>query len=134
MDTLRTFLGTHRLIAALLVALALAMKATIPAGYMIAPQFTVLTVTICADAQGTRITHDITVPRETGHSEASNDQSANACSWSSLSMASLGSTPPELVAIALAFILALGLLPAPPPAARIASWLRPPLRAPPALA
>jgi hypothetical protein len=133
-DTLRTFLGTHRRIAALVVALALAMKALVPAGYMIAPQFMVLTVTICADAQGKRITHDITVPKETGHGEASGDKAGNACSWSSLSMASLGSAPPELLAIALAFIVALGFLPAAPPVARIASWLRPPLRGPPLLA
>lgn len=134
MDTLRTFLGTHRRIAALVVVLALAMKAMVPTGYMVTPQFTVLTVTICADAQGTRITHDISVPRDAGHGEASSDKSGNACSWSSLSMATLGSAPPELLASALAFILALGFVPAVPPAARIASWLRPPLRAPPLLA
>ena len=134
MDSLRTFLGSHRRIAALIVALALGMKALVPAGYMLAPQMTTLTVTICADAQGKRITHEIAVPRETGHGEASAEKGGNACSWSSLSMASLGSAPPVLLALALAFILALGFLPAAPPVARVASWLRPPLRAPPVLA
>lgn len=134
MDTLRAFLGTHRRIAALVVALALAMKALVPAGYMLAPQFTTLTVTICADAQGKRITHDITVPKETGDDQASADKGGNACSWSSLSMASLGGAAPELLAIALAFILALGFASSPPTPTRIASWLRPPLRGPPHLA
>lgn len=130
---LRNFLGTHRRVAALLVALALAMKALIPAGYMLAPQTTVLTVTICADAQGTRITHEIAVPKNAGHSDDSGEHGKNACSWSSLSLAALGGAAPELLALALASVLALAFLPAAPPVARIAFWLRPPLRAPPAL-
>lgn len=131
---LRNFLGTHCRLAALLVALAIAMKALVPAGYMLAPQITVLTVTICADAQGKRITHDIAVPKKAGHGDGSGEQDKGACSWSSLAMASLGAAGPELLALALAFILALGFLPSAPPAPRIVSWLRPPLRAPPLLA
>jgi hypothetical protein len=135
-SSLRNFLGTHRRLASLLIAMAIAMKALVPAGYMLAPQVTVLTVTICADALGKRITHDIAVPKKAGHGEGSAEQSkgANTCSWSSLSMAALGGAAPELLALALAFVLALGFMPSAPSVARIASWLRPPLRAPPILA
>jgi hypothetical protein len=134
-DSLRSFLRANRRIAALMVALALAMKALVPAGYMIAQQATVLTVTICADGQGKRIIHEITVPKKAGHHDDAGDQGkGNTCSWSSLATGALGGTAPELLAAALAFILALCFLPAAPLAARPASRLRPPLRAPPALA
>lgn len=135
-DFLRNFLGAHRCFAALLVALALAMKVLVPAGYMLAPQMTAFTVTICADAQGKRITHEIAVPKKVGHGEGTSDRgkSDTVCSWSLLAMASLGGTPPVLLALALALILALGFLPAALPVARTASRLRPPLRGPPTLA
>lgn len=136
MSLLRDLIGTHRRIAALLVALALAMKALVPAGYMLAPQVTVLTVTICADAQGKRITHEIAVPKKAGHADGSGEhgKDATACSWSSLTMAALGGAAPQLLALALAFILALGFLAIAPCPVRKASRLRPPLRAPPVLA
>ena len=136
MGSFRTFLRSHRHVAALLVALALAMKALVPAGYMLAQQTTVLSVTICADGQGKRIAHEITVPKKAGHADESSDsgKGSGTCSWSSLATGALGNAAPELLALALAFILALGFLPASPPAARFLSRLRPPLRAPPILA
>lgn len=135
MDSFRTFLRANRNLAALLVALALAMKALVPAGYMLAQQTTAFTVTICADGQGKRIVHEITVPKKAGHHGDSGDHGKDngLCSWSSLAGGALGSDAPELLAIGLAFILALGFLPAPPPVVRSAFRLRPPLRAPPLL-
>ena len=135
MGPFRTFLRANRRLAALLVVLALAMKALVPAGYMLAQQTTVLSVTICADGQGKRIAHEITVPKKARHDDGSGDQGkGGACAWSSLATGALGGSGPELLAIALAFILALGFLPAAPPAIRAAFRLRPPLRAPPVLA
>lgn len=136
MGSFRTFLRSNRRLAALLVALALAMKALVPAGYMLAQQTTVLSVTICADGQGKRIAHEITVPKRAGHADDVGDQGkgGGTCSWSSLATGGLGNAAPELLALALAFILALGFLPAAPPASRSLSRLRPPLRAPPLLA
>jgi hypothetical protein len=134
--SLRTFLRANRHFAALLVVLALSMKALVPAGYMLAQQTTAFTVTICADGQGERIAHEITVPKKAGHGDASGDQGkgSGTCSWSSLATGALGNTAPELLAIALAFILTLGFRSAAPPAARSAFRLRPPLRAPPVFA
>ena len=136
MGSFRAFLRANRRFAALLGVLALAMKALVPAGYMLAQQTTVLSVTICADGQDKRIAHEITVPMKAGHADDSGDhgKDSGTCSWSSLAMGALGNVAPELLAIALAFILALGFRAAAPPAARSASRLRPPLRAPPILA
>lgn len=134
MATLRAFFHTHRRLAALLLALALVAKALIPAGYMLGQQATVLTVEICADASGAKVTHDIVIPQhgkpgETRGSQAKND---GTCAFSALSMASLGGTDALLLALALAFILALGFAPpAPAPLGRL-DRLRPPLRGPPA--
>ena len=135
MGPFRTFLLGHRRLAVLLVALALALKALVPAGYMLAPQTTVLSVTICADGQGKRIAHDIAVPKKAGHGDEAGDHAKDAaCSWSSLAAGALGGAAPELLAALLVFILALGFRSAAPPSARSASRLRPPLRAPPVLA
>lgn len=135
MGTFRTFLRANRRVAALLVVLALAMKALVPAGYMLA-QTTVFSVTICVDGQGKRIAHEITVPKKAGHGDESGDpvKSSGICSWSSLASGAVGGTAPELLAALLVFILALGFRRSEPPAARSESRLRPPLRAPPVLA
>jgi hypothetical protein len=52
MELLRAFFRDHRRLAALLVALALCVKALVPAGYMPGAHGKVLTVEICADASG----------------------------------------------------------------------------------
>jgi hypothetical protein len=132
----RTFLRSNRRLAALLVVLALAMKALVPAGYMLAQQTTVLSVTICADGQGKRIAHEITVPMKAGHADDAGDpgKGGTTCSWSSLAMGALGGAAPELLAALLVFILALGFRSPAPLAAQSAFRLRPPLRAPPVLA
>lgn len=134
METLRAFLHTHRRLAALLLALALVMKALIPAGYMLGAQAKVLTVEICADASGAKIMRDIVVshngkPGETRGSQIKGD---GACAFSALSMASLGGADAALLALALAFILALGFAPLPVAAIGRLTRLRPPLRGPPA--
>jgi len=134
METLRAFLHTHRRLAAILLTLALVMKALIPAGYMLGEQARVLTVEICADASGAKITHDIVISHhgKPGETRGSQVKSDGTCAFSSLAMASLGGADPALLALALAFILALGFAPrASAPLQRIAR-LRPPLRGPPA--
>ena len=128
----RQFLQAHGRLALLLVALAFAMKALLPVGYMVAAKHQVITVTICADASGTNLTREIVIPR---HSEAQ-DQSGHdakgaACPFGALAMPAASGADPALLALALAFILVMGLarlsLPAP--------WTRahslPPLRGPP---
>ena len=119
-----------------LVAIALAVKALVPAGYMISPaggRF--LTVTICADASGTPKQMRIAIPdkNQTGgdHSEAADK--SQPCAFSGLGHAALGGADPILLAAALAFILLIGFAPLRAPPARNLAFLRPPLRGPPPL-
>lgn len=133
MAPLRALLLDHRRLAALLMALALCMKLLVPGGYMIGGSgTTVLTVTICADASGAQQTKQIVVPHS-GQQDDSAKSSAD-CPYGGLAMPGLACADPLLLALALAFILALGFASArPAPTGRL-SHVRPPLRGPPAFA
>lgn len=134
MAAFRLFLHDHRRFAVLLMALALAMKALMPAGYMVAADGAqVLTITICADAQGGSYTKQIVVPHSGKHA-APAEQAKDACPYSALSMATLGGADATLLALALVFILALGFVAAPRLRLEQTLRLRPPLRGPPATA
>lgn len=136
MSSLRALTHAYARLTLVLAVLALAVKALVPAGYMIsAAGERFLTVTICADASGTPKQMRIAIPDEndTGgdHSEAADK--SQPCAFSGIGHAALGGADPVLLAAALAFILLIGLAPLRAPPARDASFLRPPLRGPPAL-
>lgn len=132
MHALRTMIGNRRQLALLLVVLALCMKALLPAGYMVSGSAKTFTVTICTDATGGMKTTEITVPaKDPMHGEGKGDAH---CPYSSLSMAAAGGADAPLIALAIAFILALGFLPAPRLPFRRTYYLLPPLRGPPATA
>ena len=132
MHLLRTLAGRNRAFAALL-ALALAMKALVPAGYMALPGAQLLSVSICADASGGAELHQIAIPMKGDPAPAGGEhgKSAVPCAFSALSMASLGGADAPLLALALAFVLVAGLIAATPPPASAQAHLRPPLRGPP---
>lgn len=132
MAPLRALLHDHRRLAALLLALALCMKLLVPGGMMIGgSDSTVLTVTICADASGLQQTRQIVVP----HSGQDDGAKAAAdCPYAGLGMPGLAGADPVLLALALAFILALGFAAARPAPTLRTSHVRPPLRGPPAFA
>jgi hypothetical protein len=132
MDSLRAFFRDHRRLAALVVAVALAMKALVPGGYMLAPQGKVLTIAICADASGGQLTRQIVLPTDGKSGEHA--KAENTCPYAALGMAALTGADAPLLALALAFILALGFAPVRPAFRASPSFLRPPLRGPPALA
>lgn len=136
MPSLRALTHSYARLTLALVVLALAVKALVPAGYMISStgeRF--LTVTICADASGTPKQMRIAIPMKDGgksnHSQAADK--AQPCAFSGLGHAALGGTDPMLLAAALAFILLVGLAPLRAPPARDIPFLRPPLRGPPSL-
>jgi hypothetical protein len=131
MQLLRAFFLHHRRMAALLIALALAMKALVPAGFMLGNDSRVITVQICADALGQQITQKIVLP--SSHSGDDKAKSDSPCHFTALGHAMLGGADPVLLALALVFILALGFAPVLAPAPRRIAFLRPPLRGPPAL-
>lgn len=132
MKGLRQILMERRALALWLVALALALRALVPAGYMVREQGTVLTIAICGDASGAHLTRQIVVPHRDGTQDLDPQHAkSTACPYSVLDMAGAPGPDPVLLALAFAFILALGLAPraVPEPSAR--AHLRPPLRGPP---
>ncbi len=133
MNRLRAFLRGHRRVAALLVALALTMKALVPAGYMVGEQARTITLEICADASGAKVTRDIVVQSD-APSAAEHGKADGVCAFSALGMAALGGVDAVLLAAALAFILALGVSATPVVLRSRPVPLRPPLRGPPLFA
>ena len=136
MTRLRAFFLRHRAIAFAVIALAMAMKVLIPAGTMIGGDARALTIQIC-DGYGDAL-HDsarAVVIAIKGHGDQGKTAPDHqACPFSALGHAGLTGTDPELLAVALAFILLLGLTSPAFPVVRPLDRLRPPLRAPPALA
>lgn len=133
MTRLRALIRDHARLT--LVLLALAVKAVVPTGFMLAAggdRF--LTVTICADASGSPKQMQIAIP---GKQDAGGDHSgagakATHCAFSCLGHSALGGADPLLLAGALAFILLIGLAPLPALPRRDLPFLRPQLRGPPA--
>lgn len=133
MHRLRVSILGKRHLALLLIALALFMKAALPAGTMVFASSRILTVTICHDGTGAVTKAQIEIPAK----ETSKGDQAKVdghCPYSSLAMAATAGAPTALLALAFAFILLLGLAPARRLPFRRAAHLRPPLRGPPATA
>ena len=132
MNSLRAFFRDHRRLAALLIALALALKTLVPGGYMLAPQSKILTIAICADASGGPITRQIVLPAD--GKAADHAKAESTCPYAALGMAAMTGADAPLLPLALAFILALGFAPVRPALRAHHYFLRPPLRGPPARA
>lgn len=135
MRVLRTWFGEHRNLTIMLVALALAMKALVPGGYMLKADALVLTVEICSDSSTGHLTKQIVIPTD-GKShggQADHPKADGTCPFSSLAMGAVSGADTMLLLVALAFILLLGFLPLAPSLRDRSSYLRPPLRGPPAL-
>jgi hypothetical protein len=134
MASFRAFIGNHRHLALWLAAVALAMKALVPAGYMVGQQGNVLTVHICADAQAQHLTKQIVIPQKGGSSQDGSEhgKASGTCPHSSLTKISLSGANATLLAVALIFILALGFADLALPALARLTHIRPPLRGPPA--
>lgn len=136
MKVFRTMLLRHRALALLVVMAALCMKIMIPAGYMAGQDSKVLTVKICDDAFGNQTVKQFVIPMEdegSGPGAKHESNGAGLCHFASLSLASMSAAAPELLAMALAFILALGFALVRVFLPKGVSHLRPPLRGPPAL-
>ena len=129
MQSLRASILGKRHLALLLIALALFMKAVLPAGTMVFASPTILTVTICHDGTGAVTKAQIEIA-----SKGDQGKVDGHCLYSSLAMAATAGAPAALLALAFAFILLLGLAPARRLPFRRAAYLRPPLRGPPATA
>jgi len=131
MNCLRAFFLRHRAMAFAVIALAMAMKALIPAGYMVGGDTHTLTVRICDGYADAAAPVAIAIK---GHGDAGKTAPDHqACPFSGPGHAGLTGADPILLAVALAFILLLGFAAPVFAGPRPLSRLRPPLRAPPAL-
>lgn len=133
MPQIRALLMRHRALALLVVIAALCMKIVVPTGFMIGQNSKVLTIQICDETIGNHAVKQLIIPMKDGSSDSGSKQGKGECPFSSLSMASMAGADPALLALALAFILALGFAPAQTSHPKRVSYLRPPLRGPPAL-
>lgn len=134
MHPLRAFIRGYRGLAIALVALALCIKAFVPAGYMVAPGSKVITIQICADTQGTHLARQLAIPTKAGHpleDRAGHGKSDGTCAFSALAFASLAGVDAVILAAALLFIFCFGLQPVMATNIRPARYQRPPLRGPP---
>mgnify|MGYP000320077118 FL=1 len=135
MYALRALVQRHRLAMAMVIAAALLMKAVVPAGFMVGAGARVLTIELCADAQGERMVRQIAIGTEPSGAEAQaqHQKGAGLCPYGALGFAALGGADPIQLAAALAFVLTLGFAALVVPAPRTIAHLRPPLRGPPLL-
>lgn len=118
----------------LVMALALCVKALVPSGYMVRSGTTeLLTVALCSQGLDAPKTATIAIHKEGGSQDQDSEggKTDTPCAFTALSMVSLGGADAPLLAMALLFILALGLAPSAAPLPAEPAYLRPPLRGPP---
>ena len=137
MPIIRSLLGLHPAIAALICFTALAMKLFVPAGYMISPASKTITVQLCTGMDEPQ-TATIEIPMDpassAGGQHDKSDHQTKPCSFGGSWQSALSNIDPVQIALALTFILLTGL--------RLEIFLghdakqrlRPPLRGPPLLA
>ena len=131
MTLFRTFVARHRWLAFWLVVAALVVKLVVPAGFMPAFANGTMTVQLCT-GQGVQ-TIQMEIPGTAGDSD-NHDHHKKAdmpCAFAGLSTPTLAAADPLLLAVAIAFIITMGFLPATfaPPFAK--PFLRPPPIGPP---
>ena len=131
MTPIRALLRDHARQAVLLLALVLVAKALVPAGFMLDSGSQVLTISVCADAQGGNYTKQIVVPHS-GKSDNGSTKAKGDCAWSVLAFAATAAAAAPLLVVALLFILALGFAATALPRLAQQPHVRPPLRGPPA--
>jgi hypothetical protein len=147
MGSLRALVRSHAVLAALILALALGLRALVPAGYMVASGPVGIVLTLCPDAGAAPLravaspAHAHAAHAAVSHADhaasGADERQANGgqpCPYGVLGLASLAGADPLLLALALAFAVALGFAARPAPTLRADRFLRPPLRGPPASA
>lgn len=134
MTRLRALIFGHKALAILAIAAALAVKALIPTGFMPARAGQAFMIELCWDGANDPGPVRIALPMkgDAGDPAAQGDMKAKSgCLFASLAMAATAGADALLLAVALAYVMALGLRPAAPLLRRHGPGLRPPLRGPP---
>lgn len=132
MALLRPFCRHHRQIALCFSLLALALRLLVPTGYMPTPGVQGFTVTICTGMGLKTVNLSGKFDQQSPHDDGSSDR--QPCAYAGLGMVATGAIALPLVIAALLFAILVGIRPKPLAVAAPAPFLRPPLRAPPALA
>lgn len=131
----RLFLREHRWLALWLIAAALAVKALVPAGFMLANTGgKTLTVAICDGTGPATMTIALPMDQDHGSAPADAGKQDGGCAFSVLGHAATGGADPVLLIAAIAFLLALGYVAVAAPAPQRRAYALPPLRGPPARA
>ena len=140
MKAFRSFAHGHGLVAALVVLAALLMRGLMPSGTMVSHTAGGVQISFCSgttpvalDGQAIaaiRQLEAIVAQNDSGQEPAQG--AAKVCPYAVLAHATLPGADPVLLAAALAFILALGFALPAAPRLRRPSFLKPPLRGPPA--
>ena len=136
MQSLRALIRENRRLALALLVLAFCIKAVIPAGFMLSSNgSSAITVTICSEVSDGLKQMQIAIPgKDSGSDHSKAMKKGDHCAFSGLGKVAVGGADAFLLALAFAFILLLGLAPSTRLPLRQLSYLRPPLRGPPALA
>jgi hypothetical protein len=130
---LRNLIYARRLLAIALLAMALCVKALVPSGYMVSASGKTITVGLCTDGIGAAKSMTITIPMDPSApgNPTHKGKADSPCAFSAVSMAATGGADAPLLALALAFVLALGIFADPAPARAAAFRILPPSQGPP---
>lgn len=133
MDSWRAYFLKHQRLAFALVALALLVKAIVPAGFMVMPTNGTIMVSVCSGQGPQMVALELNGGSDHSSDHGGQDSTAadHPCAFSGLSLAAAPGADPALLGAAIAFILSLAFLPVVSRPRRSPSRLRPPLRAPP---
>ena len=133
MHLLRRLVLSNRRLAIVVLALALIMKLLMPGGFMPIVSDGQIVVSICSGTGPTKMV--VTIPGLGQKPDEGGEHGGKAeqpCAFAGLSTPSLATTDPILLAAAILFVLARGVLAVPLQTLAAPPYLRPPLRGPPA--
>lgn len=125
----RGLILSHRWWAAALIALALAMKLVVPAGYMPVERAGTITVMVCTGMGQQQV--EIDVPGVPMKPDGAARIAGQPCAFAGLGLDMMPGVDPVLLAAALAFILALGFVGVAVVRVDRARQYWPPMRGPP---
>lgn len=135
---------TQRHLAVLICLAVLCMKLIVPAGFMVASDHGRMAISICSGTGPMKMmmgmpvgmaAMDAMAPSPDGHGDhggKDHGKTEMPCAFSGLSAHALGTIDPILLVALVAFILTMGFNPIAPACPSRRSYLRPPLRGPPA--
>lgn len=134
MRLLRNLIHARPHIAMFILAMTLCVKALVPSGYMVMAGETTITVGLCSGFADGPQAATITIPidKPAPGDPAHKGKSETPCAFTALSMASMSGADAPLLALALVFVMAVGLVARTSEPQVAAFRLLPPSQGPPA--